>query len=808
MDRYPPLDELLQRVPTVPSTIPSILAYAIGLIFFLHQALVYLDIAVLSPIEVTWNALVYLTPSALLLSADRRRELQTPESTWSQLHAAKSVSLRSMLGLGSRAMMQQIPSGANIVRSMTSAKSKPQSDTPPGLGNWDNSCYQNSVLQGLSAMDSLKPYLSSFSTHESLPTDSTSSSLQDVVQKLNDASHNGTHIWTPAKLKSMSSWQQQDAQEYYSKIVDDLEKEASKVFGAAAVKPGLESSEKQKKGDIKEQMAAPPFSVPLEGLLAQRVACTRCGFSEGLSMIPFNCLTVPLGSSYEYDLADCLNEYTHIEDIPEVECAKCTLLKAKTELTRMLPQPDLDSENADPNVEKAMQLPPALREKIAERLQAVTEALAADDFSDKTLKEVCQISKKAHTSSTKTRQAVIGRAPRSLVVHINRSVFDEMTGAQKKNYAAVRYPQVLDLGKWMLGSKTSADGSDDSKTSAEVAIADASESMLSVNNEREQCLYRLKAVITHYGRHENGHYIAYRQHPPASRNFDDTAQDAEDSKLEDSKPEDSKREDNKPDDSKLEDRKPTESHANESGKRPWWRLSDEDVSTVSDDDVLQQGGVFMLFYEREEQPTDAPAPTPVVNAAEAQAPDVIALESSTEQNEKSETSEAMVESTGSNDLPDTNEEDAVPTPASEASISTKKNEEPEASEAIVESTSSDDLPVTSTEDVVPTPVNEASTSTEQIDEQEASEATIDSTSSSDLPITSKQEAVATPASETSTSTTAEEEESETDNEDQQPVEAERPALKATTQPPMRTARVNSTQSDSGFPSPHRVIAAT
>ena len=706
MDRYSPLDELLRRVPTVHSTVPSILAYALGFIIFIHQVLVYLDIAVLSPIEITWNVLVYLLPSVLLLSADRRRELHIQQSTWSQVHAAKSESLRSMLGLGGRSVLQQLPVGANIVRSMTSAKSKPQSDAPPGLGNWDNSCYQNSVLQGLSSMDSLKPYLAAFSKHESLPTNSTSSSLQDVVQKLSDASHNGTHIWTPAKLKSMSSWQQQDAQEYYSKIVDDLEKEASKVFGAAAVRHGLESSEK-KKGDIKEQLAAPPFSVPLEGLLAQRVACTRCGFSEGLSMIPFNCLTVPLGSSQEYDLADCLDEYTHIEDIPEVECAKCTLLKAKTELSRMLPRPESETESADTNDKKAMQLPPALQDKIAQRLRAVTEALAADDFSDKTLKETCQISKKAHTSSTKTRQAVIGRAPRSLVVHVNRSVFDEMTGAQKKNYAAVRYPQILDLGKWMLGSKAPVVGSEDPKCLADLAITEASESMLSSGTKRDECLYRLKAVITHYGRHENGHYIAYRQHPQATHAYDATVEDAEDSKAEDSQVDDS-------------------------GKLPWWRLSDEDVSTVTDEDVLQQGGVFMLFYEREEQPVDAPAPAPVSSTTEAQASDSVAPECNTEEDEGLKTSQRLVEPPSSDALTETSEENAVPAPASEASASTSVS--------------------------------------------------------------------------TASSTTGEEEESETDTEDQ-PAHDTIPVPKPATQPPMRTARLSS-QGDTGFPSPHRVIAAT
>jgi ubiquitin carboxyl-terminal hydrolase 1 len=710
MDRYPQLDELLRRAPTAQYTIPSILAYAIGAVFFLHQLLVYLDIAVLSPLEVTWNALVYLTPSIVLLNADRRNELRAQDSTWSQIHAAKSESLRSMLGLGSRAVMQQLPGSASLVRSITSAKSKPQSDAPPGLGNWDNSCYQNSVLQGLSSMDSLKPYLSAFSSHEALPTDSTSSSLQEVVQKLNNASLNGTHIWTPAKLKSMSSWQQQDAQEYYSKIVDDLEKEASKVFGAAAVKPGLENSEK-KKIDIQEQMAAPPFSVPLEGLLAQRVACTRCGYSEGLSMIPFNCLTVPLGSSPEYDLSDCLNEYTHIEDIPEVECAKCTLLRAKTELSRMLPKSDSEADTVDTDGKKAMQLPPALLESITKRLQAVTEALAADDFSDKTLKEVCQISKKAHTSSTKTRQAVIGRAPRSLVIHINRSVFDEMTGDQKKNYAAVRYPQVLDLGKWMLGSKTAVGDSDKPKPIAELAITQASESMLVNRSQSDECLYRLKAVITHYGRHENGHYIAYRQHPPASHASDETVEDDGSSEIEDPQP-------------------------TESGKLPWWRLSDEDVSSVPDEDVLQQGGVFMLFYEREESQVDAPA-APASNTAEAQDPTVVAAEPSTEQQDEVEASQPAVESTGSSALTETSKEDAVPAASK----------------------------------------------------------------------TAEENAVPVASSGASTSTTTEDEESETDTDDQ-PVECEKPVPKTTTQPLMRTARVNSAQSDSGFPSPHRVIAAT
>ena len=231
--------------------------------------------------------------------------------------------------------------------------------------------------------------------------------------------------------------------------------------------------------------------------------------------------------------------------------------------------------------------------------------------------------------------------------------------------------------------------------------------MLSSRTQRDQCLYRLKAVVTHYGRHENGHYIAYRQHPRAVQATEDAAEDAEDGK-------------------------PEDSQVDNSGKLPWWRLSDEDVSTVSDEDVLQQGGVFMLFYEREEQPVSVPAAAPACDTAQAQAPDVVATESSSKQDDEMETPQITVKPTSNTALPEASEEVFEPTPASEASVSTT-----------------------------------AST----------------------------------------TNSTTEEEESETDTEDHQPVQDTTPVPKPATQPPMRTARLNS-QSDSGFPSPHRVVAAT
>ena len=565
MDRERLRLEYLQRHTTDKGISPAgTVLYGLVVIYTIHQLFAYFDYPILSPQELLWNALVYVLPKYLLLDAARRQELKA-NGMLSQTHAAKSEALRRMLGMGGSTVMQNMPAGGITRRASTNLFSKPKitSDAPPGLGNWDNSCYQNSVLQGLASLESLKQYLER-TLGQAEMEGNTSSSLLETVDKLKGAENNGKQLWTPAKLKSMSSWQQQDAQEYFSKIMDELDKEAAKARAASVEKPGLETvAEEEGKTKSEENQADEQTNRnPMEGMLAQKVACTRCGFSEGLSMIPFNCLTVPLGSDSTYDLDECLDEYTKLEEINEVECAKCTLLRAEKQLTAMLPQPPTCEKIEDrPQVdEKVLALPPELRAQAFKRLAAIQTALGEDDFEDKTIAEKCEIGKKARVSSTKTRQAVVARAPRSLVVHVNRSVFDEMTGMQRKNYASVRWPGELDLGDWMLKAGDADGGSGTSLLGAdEAAIVRAR--------------YRIKAVVTHYGRHENGHYICYRRHPVLVR--EEAVRDEDEDSEAGSKQEPQKQ---------LEER--------------WWRLSDEDVSSVSEDEVLAQGGVFMLFYER------------------------------------------------------------------------------------------------------------------------------------------------------------------------------------------------------------------
>jgi ubiquitin carboxyl-terminal hydrolase 1 len=406
---------------------------------------------------------------------------------------------------------------------------------------------------------------------------STHQALIDLINSLNSSSNHGAKLWIAGPLKSMSSWQQQDAQEYFSKVLSQIDHEAEMASRGEISNVGLKmagpeenivqdnSFDKKAPGQndsIISTRNIPPHN-PLEGLLAQRVGCMECGYSEGLSLIPFNCLTVPLGEQFEYDIRECLDQYMTLEPIEGVECAKCTLLHKREQLVNLIRGIDEDANPSDSS--DAPKPFNAIRLSASSRLDEVNTALESNDFSESTLTKKCHVPSKNRVTTTKSRQAVIGRAPKCLTIHINRSVFDEMTGMLKKNHAAVVFPQTIDLNSWCLGTQ-SAGKSDDS---AEQWETNPSKSMLPQPGQSVEVpsrLYQLRAIITHYGRHENGHYICYRKYPTSefSAPAPDEILQAEGDK---DKPE------------------------------RWWRLSDDDVQMVSEGHVMSQGGAFMLFYE-------------------------------------------------------------------------------------------------------------------------------------------------------------------------------------------------------------------
>lgn len=551
------------------------LAYILVTAVLTYTTLLFFGFARTSFLHVLWNILVHLTPSRIVVALDSKTSKldSTDKNLLAMNFQAKSEAMQRILGVDNSSVYSFFPRASSF-SGFGSALLGNRGSFPPGLGNWDNSCYQNSILQGLASLRSFSTFLENnidrlgdkglLSTHHA---------LKGIIDQLNSASSHGQKLWTPPRLKSMSSWQQQDAQEYFSKVVDQLDREIQlasrrqtrnlglKIAGpeehvvGAASGPNVTVEETQSA----ETVQNPSFRNPLEGLLAQRVGCMQCGWTEGLSLIPFNCVTVPLGANGDHGLEECMDEYMNLEPIEGVECAKCTLLHAQGQLRNLLQQ--IEDDNSVPSNSNSPDLSSALKSSAQERLQAVEEALAEDDYSEKTLSKKCHIPSKSRITTTKSRQAVIARAPKCLPIHINRSLFDENTGFLRKNYAAVRFPKDFDLNEWCLGAANRSDNAERWGIDPKESMLPHPDTMLDVGGR----YYELRALITHYGRHENGHYICYRKYP--SDVFPAHVPEAV-----------------------------LEADGKENTER-WYRLSDDDVEMVSESHVMSQGGAFMLFYE-------------------------------------------------------------------------------------------------------------------------------------------------------------------------------------------------------------------
>ncbi|KAK3899929.1 hypothetical protein C8A05DRAFT_17708 [Staphylotrichum tortipilum] len=603
-------DASLRNRLTSPSVLIPLVLVAISIIYQAAHRLPSL-------LQLLWDAVLSVVPDRLIFAIDR---FMNPSlfpthmrNQNSPTRAAKDDAARRILGFGSGGGLLGALSRAGLRdfggRSRASwGPARAACDSPPGLGNSDNSCYQNSILQGLASLKPLPNYLSAISleTRSDLSPTLTVDTLRHLITELSGPCSNGRTLWTPKVLKNMSTWQQQDAQEYYSKLLDQIDTEIARAARALRDTPHLEpesngydspdSQESQSTGDSgyysfrgHAKHAPEPRLArnPLEGLQVQRVACVNCGYCEGLTMIPFNCLTLTLGSLPEHDLYERLDHYTKVEPIEGVECPKCSLLLCR-DLVKRIAQSTGDH--------------PTLRE----RLQRLEEALEDEKFDEETLTDKCNVTGKMRVSATKTKQVAFARAPPSLVFHVNRSGFDENTGFLFKNTAAVRFPMILDLGPWCLGSagsRAELGEGDGAGPGVEQWSVNPKASMVSGGYEPPRLtgpIYELRAVITHAGHHENGHYVCYRKHPVSSRPGSGKDAEAADQAQEAGSEEDVA-------DGSMgldpETQPPSEAGDSDSVSSQneksslWWRLSDGDVMPVDERTVLSQGGVFMLFYD-------------------------------------------------------------------------------------------------------------------------------------------------------------------------------------------------------------------
>lgn len=339
-----------------------------------------------------------------------------------------------------------------------------------GLYNEGNTCFMNTVVQSLASLQHLKRVLQANVDHNDAEMSLVLNQLVDKLNKKNPSKHSYS---TQELIKSLgqesrySSYDQEDAQEFFQALLNGLEKDIEKRV----------TIDKKKPDEI---------VTPFDGVCATRVGCLQCGEMEGIrrgivSSLDLGLSNLSRAKGDEIQLEKLIDEYCLMETISGVECYRCSLIQWRDDLKEKI------ETSASPQIKQLFE------QRLNEVLHALEEKIIDEKkyelLKPKTHKQQCN----------KSKQTMLATPTSDIImIHINRSVFNMYTGATTKNYTPVKFPSILDMRKYVIDT--------DSEINNNPAIP-----MQATDEPGTGMMYTLKAVIVHFGSHNFGHYVCYRK---------------------------------------------------------------------------------------------------------------------------------------------------------------------------------------------------------------------------------------------------------------------------------------------------------
>ncbi|KAJ1092925.1 hypothetical protein NDU88_006035 [Pleurodeles waltl] len=411
--------------------------------------------------------------------------------------------------------------GLYVLWGPISDRKKRRKGLVPRLLNMGNTCFINSLLQGLSACPSFIKWLETFTTQFNMDHSLNAepqylsltllhllkalSSQEGAEEEVLDAS-------SVLEVLRMYRWQinsfeEQDAHELFHVLTSSLEDERDRrprvthLFDVQS----LETETSEKQISCRTQGAPHPmpshwkFQHPFHGRLTNNMLCKRCEHQSPVRYDTFDSLSLSIpGAAWGRPLTldHCLQHFISSESVKDVVCENCTKIQA----------------------------------------EEATENRSTE-----------------HQRTTFVKQLKLGKLPQCLCIHLQRlSWSSEGTPLKRHDHVQFNEYLMLDFYKYHLPGKKSGshhlksrdqavDSNDmklpaakpqglshpsTSKTlfmngacSSSLFPSPLSPSPLEVIPDYgfSLYLYRLVAVVVHHGDMHSGHFVTYRRSPPSPK---------------------------------------------------------------------------------------------------------------------------------------------------------------------------------------------------------------------------------------------------------------------------------------------------